>query len=83
MFGEELVSCFFTKNWSIRESALNHLCKEVQAVLMRGMGEGRSGVLVSPERQTATHRTLECCCEILAFMCNDPVYRVYVACLVS
>lgn len=50
---------------------------------MRGMGEGRSGVLVSPERQTATHKTLECCCQILAYMCNDPVYRVYVASLVS
>ncbi|XP_063431372.1 mitogen-activated protein kinase kinase kinase 1-like isoform X2 [Mytilus trossulus] len=81
VFGEDLVSCFFTKNWSIRESALNHLSKEVQAVLMRGMGEGRSGVLVSPERQTATHTTLECCCQILAFMSNDPVYRVYVASL--
>ena len=50
---------------------------------MKGMGEGKSGVMLSPEKATHIHRSLEVCCQILAFLCGDPVYRVYVACLVS
>ena len=77
------MSCFFARNWSIRESGLKHLGKEVQAMLMRGMGEGRTGAVISPDRAAITHRALETCCQILAFMCADPVYKVYVASLVS
>lgn len=82
MYGEDLVSCFFTRNWSIRESGIRHLSKDVVGVLMKGMGEGKSGVMLSPEKTCHIHRSVEICCQILAFMCGDPVYRVYVACLV-
>lgn len=83
VLGEELVACLFSRNWSIRETALRHLSREVVATLLRGMGEGRSGVVVSPVRQSATHQMLNTCCSILAFMCADPVYKVFVACLVG
>lgn len=81
IYGEDLVSCFFTRNWSIRESGVRHLSKEVVGVLIKGMGEGKSGVMLSPEKASHIHRSLEVCCQILAFMSGDPVYRVYVACL--
>ncbi|XP_033738127.1 mitogen-activated protein kinase kinase kinase 1-like isoform X2 [Pecten maximus] len=81
LLGEDLVSCFFSKSWSIRESGLKHLGKETRAVLMRNMAEGRRNSITSPVRQDATHKMLECCCQILSFMCLDPVYKVYVASL--
>ncbi|XP_069128758.1 mitogen-activated protein kinase kinase kinase 1-like [Argopecten irradians] len=81
LLGEDLVSCFFSKSWSIRESGLKHLGKETRAVLMRNMSEGRRNSITSPVRQDATHKMLECCCQILSFMCLDPVYKVYVASL--
>ncbi|OWF34833.1 mitogen-activated protein kinase kinase kinase 1-like isoform X2 [Mizuhopecten yessoensis] len=79
LLGEDLVSCFFSKSWSIRESGLKHLGKETRAVLMRNMSEGRQGTVTSPVRQDATHKMLECCCQVLSLMCLDPVYKVYVA----
>ncbi|XP_062600728.1 mitogen-activated protein kinase kinase kinase 1-like [Saccostrea cucullata] len=81
MYGEDLMSCFFSRNWSIRESGIRHLSREAVGVLMKGMGEGKSGVMLSPEKASHIHRSVEICCQILAFMCGDPVYRVYVACL--
>lgn len=81
--GEELVNCLFSRNWSIRETGLKHLSKEVVGTLLRSAGEGRSGIILSPTRQAATHTMLEITSDILAHMCADPVYRVFVACLVS
>ncbi|XP_067679391.1 mitogen-activated protein kinase kinase kinase 1-like isoform X1 [Haliotis asinina] len=81
VLGEDLVSCLFSRNWSIRETGLKHLSKEVIATLLRGMGEGRSGVLISPDRQATTQQMLDTCSKVLAFMCGDPVYRVFVASL--
>ncbi|ESO92542.1 hypothetical protein LOTGIDRAFT_162448 [Lottia gigantea] len=81
VLGEDLVNCLFSRNWSIRETGLKHLSKEVVGTLMRGVGEGRSGVVVSSSQLEANHTMLETCCNILAFMCADPVYRVFVASL--
>jgi mitogen-activated protein kinase kinase kinase 1 len=80
--GEELVNCLFSRNWSFRETGLKHLSKETVATLLRSAGEGRSGVIVSPTRQAATHAMLETTSKILAHMCADPVYPVFVASLV-
>ncbi len=41
------------------------------------------GVVMSPERLATTHSMLECCCDVLAYMYADPVYKVFVAGLVS
>ncbi|KAL8586779.1 hypothetical protein ACOMHN_061292 [Nucella lapillus] len=81
--GEDLVNCLFSRNWSFRETGLKHLSKEIVATLLRSAGEGRSGAIVSPPRQAATHSMLETASKILAHMCGDPVYRVFVACLRS
>ncbi|KAK3089193.1 hypothetical protein FSP39_001643, partial [Pinctada imbricata] len=81
VLGEEIISCLFARDWSIRELGLKHLGKEIQAVLMRSMGEGRSGAVISKDRSATTHKALEVSCQILAFMCADPVYKVYVSCL--
>ncbi|KAL5017293.1 hypothetical protein ScPMuIL_006882 [Solemya velum] len=57
VFGEELVSCFFSRIWSIRETGLKHLNRKPHT------------------------RCWKCCCGVLAFLCSDPVYRVFVASL--
>ena len=77
------MSCLFSKNWVVREVALKQLSRIAVGELLLGVGEGRTGVVVSPMRQATTQSTLECCCSILAFMCNDPVYKVFVAALVG
>ena len=81
--GEDLVNCLFSRNWSFRETGIKHLSKEIIATLLRSAGEGRSGAIISPTRQAATHAMLETSSKILAHMCGDPVYRVFVACLVG
>ncbi|PVD23356.1 hypothetical protein C0Q70_16624 [Pomacea canaliculata] len=81
--GEDLVNCLFSRNWSIRETGLKHLGKELVGTLLRSAGEGRSGAIVSSTRTAATQNMLETTSHILAHMCADPVYRVFVASLRS
>ena len=76
-----MVCCLLSRNWSIREAGMKHLTKEVMATLLKGAGG--AGVMVSPPRRAATHNMLQTTCTILAYMCADPVYRVFVASLVS
>lgn len=59
------------------------LGQEAVTVLLRGVGEGRSGLLMSPARQAEARTTLDCCFNILAYMLADPVYKVFVAGLVG
>lgn len=77
------MNCLFSRNWSIRETGLKHLGKELVGTLLRSAGEGRSGAIVSSTRTAATQNMLETTSHILAHMCADPVYRVFVASLVS
>jgi mitogen-activated protein kinase kinase kinase 1 len=79
VLGEDLVACLFSKNWVVREVALKQLGQVAIGALLLGVGEGRSGVLLSPSRQATTHSMLECCLSVLAFICADPVYKVFVA----
>ena len=83
VLGEEVVSCLFSKNWVAREAGLKQMGRLAVGELLLGVGEGRMGVVVSPTRQASTHNMLECCCSVLAFICADPVYKVFVAALVS
>ena len=68
MFGEDLVCCLFSKEWNYREKGLQHLCKEVK------------GILTNENLSSFAERRclLVSCCEIVAMMCADPVYPVYV-----
>ena len=69
MFGEELVSCLFSREWTARETALRRLSKDVAAALMHRRGENMA--------------VFRACCSLLAMMCGDPVYRVFYAAVVS
>ncbi|KAL3869798.1 hypothetical protein ACJMK2_042435 [Sinanodonta woodiana] len=81
--GEDLVACLFSRNWSIRETGLKHLGREVLAVLLRSSGDGRSGIVLSPDRQSDPYKILGCFFSVLAFMVSDPVYKVFIAGLKS
>ena len=83
ILGEELVSCLFSKNWQAREIGVRGVGRVASGALLLGVGVGRAGVMVSPSRQATTHTMLECCASVLAVMCADPVYKVFVAALVS
>ncbi len=77
------MACLFSKNWVIREIGLKQLGRTALSVLLLGVGEGRTGVVLSPTRQASTHKMLEACCWVLAYICADPVYKVFVEALVS
>lgn len=64
------MSCMFSREWSIRETALRRLSKDLDTILTNGT----SG--------TTSMTALEACCSLLSMMCSDPVYKVYVAALV-
>jgi len=65
-FGENLVSCLFSREWNVRETALRRLSKDISTVFLEG----------SSSQNVAA---FEACCSLLSMMCGDPVYRVYVA----
>ncbi|XP_032232180.2 mitogen-activated protein kinase kinase kinase 1 isoform X2 [Nematostella vectensis] len=68
-FGEELVSCLFSREWNIREIALRRLSRDIYSYL-RNEGSNLTDLTA-----------VEASCSLLTMMCGDPVYRVYVAAL--
>ncbi|CAH1795279.1 unnamed protein product [Owenia fusiformis] len=72
--GENLVSCIFSRNWAIRETALEHLIQDVRHLFMHH----ETGGSLEEGRVEGTLRTV---CQVLVMTCGDPVYRVYVAAL--
>lgn len=99
VFGMELVGCLFSRNWNIREMALRRLSHDVSGALLLAYGEstGNSGSssgnntsagalgAASGSSQTSVSGdvVVESCCSVLSMVCADPVYKVYVAALVS
>ncbi|XP_023933616.1 mitogen-activated protein kinase kinase kinase 1-like [Lingula anatina] len=81
ILGEDLISCLFSKNWTVRETGLRRVSQEAVAVFLPASGEGRTGARVSSDRHEAKTQMLSTCFSILALMCGDPVYRVFVAAL--
>ncbi|KPP68099.1 hypothetical protein Z043_113247 [Scleropages formosus] len=87
VFGMELVGCLFSRNWNIREMALRRLSHDVSGALLlangerscpgAGQGAGAGGCEASGDV------VVESCCSVLSMVCADPVYKVYVAALVS
>lgn len=66
-----MVGCLFMRtNWVVRETALRHMSREV---VMQLRSEDGSRIA----------RMIEITCQILAMTIADPVYKVYVASLVS
>ncbi|XP_063888653.1 mitogen-activated protein kinase kinase kinase 1-like [Scylla paramamosain] len=72
VFGKELVACLFSRDWVVRETGLRRLAHEVVKVL-----HWDRLVTGEEKRQLVIH----CCANILAQVANDPVYKVYLACL--
>lgn len=72
VFGKELVACLFSRDWAVRETGLRRLAHEVVKVL-----HWDRLVTGEEKRQLVIH----CCANILAQVANDPVYKVYLACL--
>lgn len=91
VFGMELVGCLFSRNWNVREMALRRLSHDVSGALLLAHGEssghsgGSSGGRSSPGAGAAgaPGDVVGACCSILSMVCADPVYKVYVAALVS
>lgn len=89
----------FSRNWNIREMALRRLSHDVSGALLLANGEstGNSGSnngngtsagtlgAASGSSQTSISGdvVVESCCSVLSMVCADPVYKVYVAALVS
>ena len=82
VLSEDIVMRLFSRSWVVREYGLRMLSRDAVTMLLLGVGEGRSGVQVSAERQHNTHLVLECCFSVLSHMIADRVYRVFVATLV-
>ncbi|XP_042869401.1 mitogen-activated protein kinase kinase kinase 1-like [Penaeus japonicus] len=72
VFGKELVACLFSRDWAVRETGLRRLAHEVVKVLHWDR-------LVTGEDKR--RQVIHCCANILAQVANDPVYKVYLACL--
>ncbi|KAG8456604.1 hypothetical protein GDO86_002399 [Hymenochirus boettgeri] len=96
VFGVELVSCLFSRNWNIREMALRRLSHDVSGALLLANGESTgnsgscsgstSGTTVgaasgSSQSSISGDVVVESCCSVLSMVCADPVYKVYVAAL--
>lgn len=86
----ELVGCLFSRNWNIREMALRRLSHDVSGALLLANGErscpgaGPGGVVSAAGGYEASGDVVvESCCSVLSMVCADPVYKVYVAALVS
>uniref|UniRef100_S4RDF5 Mitogen-activated protein kinase kinase kinase 1 n=1 Tax=Petromyzon marinus TaxID=7757 RepID=S4RDF5_PETMA len=94
VFGMELVSCLFSRNWNVREMALRRLWHDVSGALLLANGERPGAQGPAPAATAAAgpvgggaggemcgETVVRCCCSVLALVCADPVYKVYVAAL--
>jgi mitogen-activated protein kinase kinase kinase 1 len=70
VFGADLVSCLYSQDWEAREMALRRLVNDIVASHSSG----------SEEEQ---HRVLWYSVKILNMMVADPVFEVYLSCIVS
>lgn len=66
VFGADLVSCLYSRDWRARESALKGLAMEVEAVYQSN----------NEEQQ---HKVSTCCARLLAFFSTDSVFKVYLS----
>ncbi|XP_064624715.1 mitogen-activated protein kinase kinase kinase 1-like isoform X2 [Lineus longissimus] len=76
LFGEDLVSCLFSRSWVVRETSMPHLSQRVMSALT---GETSGGLATNAPEQPTKEELVQSCCEVLAMVCGDPVYKVLVA----
>ena len=69
LYGRDLVSCLFSRDWLKRETGLRRLAREVVKILQHGSGEYTEKM----------ERSWKCCVEILQLLLEDKVYKVYLA----
>ena len=84
-FEDGVVESMFSRDWGIRENALHTLIQILSAKL-RGddnRHEELHEIGVCEERFRAEVLTMESGFDMVAMACSDPVYKVYVAALVS
>ncbi|RXG69438.1 Mitogen-activated protein kinase kinase kinase 1 [Armadillidium vulgare] len=94
VFGRELIACLFSRDWAVRETGLRRLAHEaciffnydffikINIIAYRYvMKVLHWDCLVTTEQMQ--QKIIHCCANILAQVANDPVYKVYLACLVS
>lgn len=83
MFGVEFVRCLYSRDWRMREAALRWLHQEVLQEIMFPANV-RNGKIFADgiDHHSGRQDRIQCCCQILALVAADPVYRVYLACLV-
>ncbi|CAG0887474.1 unnamed protein product [Darwinula stevensoni] len=72
VFGTDVVSCLFAKDWVLREMALRRLMHDVVQVLSYDVGA---------DAEQRMSQAVHACASILALMVSDPVYKVYLACV--
>ncbi|XP_052775988.1 mitogen-activated protein kinase kinase kinase 1-like [Mya arenaria] len=77
--GEDLITCLFSRNWSIRETGLKHLSAEMSRELGALARETKTGCSLANEERRV--QLMEVCFKVVTFMCQDPVYKVFVGCL--
>ncbi|KAF2354277.1 Protein kinase domain [Trinorchestia longiramus] len=82
VFGRELVACLFSRDWAVRETGLRRLAHEVG---VRGSMEHEVVKVLHWDQlvtgEDTKKKVVHCCANILAQVVNDPVYKVYLACL--
>ncbi|CAM1293500.1 Uncharacterised protein g754 [Pycnogonum litorale] len=87
VFGFELVSCFYSRDWAVREAAIRRLTREIiTKLLCDGEQDSRIGLRGKSSDQVTSiivdkETMLSCCSDILSHISMDPVYKVYTACL--
>ena len=74
MFSEDIIRPLFSREWSLRETGFHHL-----RPAMRAKMQPHEGGSYRQEDEAV----IKSCCGVLALGCSDPVYKVYVAALVS
>ncbi|WAR24323.1 M3K1-like protein, partial [Mya arenaria] len=71
--GEDLITCLFSRNWSIRETGLKHLSAEMSRELGALARETKTGCSLANEERRV--QLMEVCFKVVTFMCQDPVYK--------
>jgi hypothetical protein len=69
VFGADLVSCLYSRDWKARDMALRRLMNYIVA-----------SHYFDVEKQ---QQMLWCCIKILTMVVADPVFEVYLGCIVS
>uniref|UniRef100_H2YSR3 Mitogen-activated protein kinase kinase kinase 1 n=1 Tax=Ciona savignyi TaxID=51511 RepID=H2YSR3_CIOSA len=94
-FGWEMVSCLFSSHPNVRENALRRLSHDITGALLTNIqltdpnddhtsddsDSSMRGATGGGSSSLSSNAYLASCCAILAMVCGDPEYRVYITAL--